>query len=80
MTLPADVAPANSDGLKAVRAAAFMALTNAEPPLSFCVSYTGTMAELSTRLQTTEESRFRLSFDRHLTSVNLTSPLFSHMH
>ena len=75
MILPTDVLPASPDILKAVRAASFVALTNAEPPLDFYVDYGDIMGELNRRLQPTEETRFRPIFNRHFASLypDLTS-------
>ena len=49
MIMPAEVPPASTAFLKAVRAANFVALTNSEPPLDTFVEATDIMAELARR-------------------------------
>ena len=58
----------------------FMALTNTDPPLDFCYLTRAPWRAQQTQLHITEELRFRLPSDRHLTPIYPTSPLFSDMH
>ena len=57
-----------------------MALTNTDPPLDFCYLTRAPWRAQQTQLHITEELRFRLPSDGHLTPIYPTSPLFSDMH
>ena len=71
MIMPAEVSPASTAFLKAVRAAKFVALTNSEPPLDSFVEYDDIVAELNRRLQPTNEARFSPILNRHFTRSDI---------